>query len=75
MEIGVRLIGALLIILDFLLVPIFWLKSRRKRQILPSINNHLLKLSATSLADNIQKQLVNATTTFIEIHLHKIFFR
>lgn len=49
MEVGVRLVGVLLRILNILLAPLYWLRARDSRRVPPLKNPWLLK-SATDLA-------------------------
>ncbi|KAJ0178610.1 hypothetical protein K1T71_005385 [Dendrolimus kikuchii] len=49
MEIGVRLVGVLLRLLNFLLTPLYWLRARDQRKV-PLLRNPLLLKSATELA-------------------------
>ncbi|XP_049869842.1 fatty-acid amide hydrolase 2-B-like [Pectinophora gossypiella] len=53
MEVGVRLIGVVLRILNLLLSPLFWLKGRHRRRVPPPPAAILLK-SAVELAANIR---------------------
>ncbi|KAG6450159.1 fatty-acid amide hydrolase 2-A [Manduca sexta] len=49
MEVGVRLVGVLLRLLNLLLAPLFWLMGRDNRKV-PPLTNELLMKSATELA-------------------------
>ncbi|XP_045494017.1 fatty-acid amide hydrolase 2-A-like [Colias croceus] len=54
MEVGVRLVGVILRILNLLLTPIFWLRARNNKRV-PPIKDDILLRSATDLAAAIRK--------------------
>ncbi|XP_024086450.1 fatty-acid amide hydrolase 2-A-like isoform X1 [Cimex lectularius] len=56
MEIGVRILGAVQLIISLLLIPVFYLLSFRKIKYVPPIKSDLLKLSATQLAKKIRNK-------------------
>ncbi|XP_026496181.1 fatty-acid amide hydrolase 2-A-like [Vanessa tameamea] len=53
MEVGVRIVGIILRVLNFLLAPIFWLRARNRMRI-PPIKDTLLLRSATDIAAAIR---------------------
>jgi hypothetical protein len=64
MNFAVRFLVLLLHVLYVLITPILWLKSRRKKQTIPTISDGLLKISATELAAKIRKREVRPTFNF-----------
>ncbi|XP_068910228.1 fatty-acid amide hydrolase 2-like [Tenebrio molitor] len=60
MNFAVRFLVLLLHVLYVLITPILWLKSRRKKQTIPTISDGLLKISATELAAKIRKREVSS---------------
>jgi fatty acid amide hydrolase 2 len=60
MNFAVRFLVLLLHVLYVLITPILWLKSRKKKQTIPTISDGLLKISATELAAKIRKREVSS---------------
>ncbi|XP_045446843.1 fatty-acid amide hydrolase 2-B-like [Melitaea cinxia] len=54
MEVGVRIVGIILRVLNFLLAPLFWLCARNRMRI-PPVTDSLLLRSATDIAEAIRK--------------------
>ncbi|XP_077288135.1 fatty-acid amide hydrolase 2-like [Arctopsyche grandis] len=72
MEIGVRIVGFLLLIIDFITTPFYWIASRRhSKKKLPPIRDPLLLLSGTKLADLIRRKQVSSQH-IIEIFIKRV---
>lgn len=71
MEIGVRIIGFFLLIIDYVTRPIFWFMSRTNHKKIGPIDNPLLLTSATKLAELIRRKKV--IYIYFSILIKKIF--
>ncbi|KAF5299241.1 hypothetical protein FQA39_LY02414 [Lamprigera yunnana] len=71
MEIGVRLLGAALRILNFFLYPLYLYRSLTTKKKLAPIKNDLLRISATKLAQMIRKKQV-LSKDVVQIYINRI---